>query len=274
MPCKGSDCACLDCIWKPGETRNLKVRMYLWARSMCIVLRWCRKAKEREFALNMQLETEDKSEKKVPCRAPTHHYMGQEIGSHGRIISQRAGLDCGIYSCQLQCEQPSILDKITLRTQQSSNTCMWDREFMQRYWEIGVGKFWRDPGCEGHRQQWPVMDTNNKISSTGDQVDKGKKGPHFLRLGLVSGKNVCTSKSSRKVERAADRLQTTVSNQELFGVDGEPIEFEWNIIRGLPSLEMFRKIQNDEQSRNITPENNFGDRIIFMSMFQRHWLKE
>ena len=45
--------------------------------------------------------------------------------------------------------------------------------------------------------------------------------------------------------------------KELLGINGEPIEFEWNILQ---------KIQNDFRERNIEPEK-FTDQIIFMLMF-------
>ena len=61
------------------------------------------------------------------------------------------------------------------------------------------------------------------------------------------------------------RLQSK-SRKELFGNDGEPIEFEWNISPGLTTVEILQKIQKDLQDRNIEPEM-FEDRIIFMSMF-------
>ena len=52
----------------------------------------------------------------------------------------------------------------------------------------------------------------------------------------------------------------------VLGVDGEPTEFEWNLLPGLTSLQILQKIQSDLRGRNVEPEN-FGDRIIFMSMF-------
>ena len=61
-------------------------------------------------------------------------------------------------------------------------------------------------------------------------------------------------------------FQTTFSNQEFYGIDRERTEFEWNILRGLTSLQKLRKVQNHIQSRNITLDN-FGDRIIFMFIF-------
>ena len=61
-------------------------------------------------------------------------------------------------------------------------------------------------------------------------------------------------------------FRTTVSNQEFYGIDGDPIEFEWNILPGLTSLAMLRKVHDDIQNSNIKPKN-CGDRLIFMSMF-------
>ena len=53
---------------------------------------------------------------------------------------------------------------------------------------------------------------------------------------------------------------------ELLGIDGEAIEFEWNILPGFTSLQILQEIQDDSQKWNIEHEN-FTDRIIFMSMF-------
>ena len=60
-------------------------------------------------------------------------------------------------------------------------------------------------------------------------------------------------------------LQSTVSIQEFDGIDGEPIELEWNTFPGLTSLESLREIQENLQHRNTVPDK-FEDRIIFMSM--------
>ena len=54
--------------------------------------------------------------------------------------------------------------------------------------------------------------------------------------------------------------------KELLGIDGEPIEFEWNIFPGPASLEILRKFLEELQEQNFKPEN-FEDRIIFMSIF-------
>ena len=58
----------------------------------------------------------------------------------------------------------------------------------------------------------------------------------------------------------------SASYKELLGIDGEPIDFEWNILPGFPSLQISQKMHNDLRERNIDPEK-FTDQIIFMSMF-------
>ena len=60
-------------------------------------------------------------------------------------------------------------------------------------------------------------------------------------------------------------FQLSAPYGELLGIDGEPIEVDWNIFPGLTSLQILQTIQNDLQERNIEPEQ-FGDRITFISM--------
>ena len=61
-------------------------------------------------------------------------------------------------------------------------------------------------------------------------------------------------------------FQMENSFEELLGLDGEPIEFEWNIFPGFTSLQILQKIHSDLEEADIKPEE-FSDRIIFVSMF-------
>ena len=54
--------------------------------------------------------------------------------------------------------------------------------------------------------------------------------------------------------------------RELFGIDGEPIEFEWNVFPGLTTLHTLQKIQDKLEAHQTSPEE-LEERIIFMSMF-------
>ena len=56
---------------------------------------------------------------------------------------------------------------------------------------------------------------------------------------------------------------------QLLGIDGEAIEFEWNIFPGFSSLQILQEFQKVLQRRDIELEK-FTDRIIFMSMFDRN----
>ena len=66
-----------------------------------------------------------------------------------------------------------------------------------------------------------------------------------------------------------DRLKWFKSSPEyraLDRIDGEPMEFEWNIFQGFITLELCTKVQELLSKLSVTPEKITG-RIIFMSMF-------
>ena len=106
----------------------------------------------------------------------------------------------------------------------------------------------------GHWTQRSTIDRDKDISSACDQVDKSK-GPRKLWLMFMSGKNNWTSRIIRQVGRAADGFSINSFHSRLYGIGGQPIDFEWNLFQGLTSLELLRKIYGDLQRRNIDPEN-------------------
>ena len=66
-----------------------------------------------------------------------------------------------------------------------------------------------------------------------------------------------------------DRLTWFKSSPEyraLDTIDGEPMEFEWNIFPGFSTLQLCHKVQELLSRLSETPEY-FTGRIIFMSMF-------
>ena len=63
-----------------------------------------------------------------------------------------------------------------------------------------------------------------------------------------------------------EEFKMSYAMAEFLGINGEAIEFEWNIFQGIPSLEILRRIQDDLSKKKIEPEQ-FTDRIIFMPMF-------
>ena len=48
-------------------------------------------------------------------------------------------------------------------------------------------------------------------------------------------------------------------------IDGEPVEFEWNIFPGFTTLQLVREVQEFLSKLSVQPED-FTGRIIFMSM--------
>ena len=55
-------------------------------------------------------------------------------------------------------------------------------------------------------------------------------------------------------------------NTELWTINGEPLEFEWNIFPGFTTLQLVCEVQEFLLKLSIQPED-FTGRIIFMSMF-------
>ena len=66
-----------------------------------------------------------------------------------------------------------------------------------------------------------------------------------------------------------DRLTWFKSSSEyrtLDRIDGEPMEFEWNIFPGFNTLQLSQEVKELQSRLSVTPEK-FTARIIFMSMF-------
>ena len=62
------------------------------------------------------------------------------------------------------------------------------------------------------------------------------------------------------------RFRSSPKYRALDTIDGEPMEFEWNIFPGFTTLQLCNKVQEFLSNMNINPED-FTGRIIFMSMF-------
>ena len=61
------------------------------------------------------------------------------------------------------------------------------------------------------------------------------------------------SEANRRWENQV-KFRKSTSYRQLLVIDGESIEFEWNIFPGQTSLESLQKIQGDLQDRNIETE--------------------
>ena len=61
-------------------------------------------------------------------------------------------------------------------------------------------------------------------------------------------------------------FKSSQENKAWDKIDGEPMEFEWNIFPGFTTLRLCTKVQELLSKLSVTPEKSTG-RIIFMSMF-------
>ena len=81
---------------------------------------------------------------------------------------------------------------------------------------------------------------------------------------LCLGKIHENSQSNTAREQRLEWFKTSYRN--LDRIDGEPMEFEWNIFPGFNTLQLSQEVKELLLRLNETPEN-FTRRIIFMSMF-------
>ena len=138
-------------------------------------------------------------------------------------------------------------------------------ELVQYHTEIDKGASWRNSEFEYDWTCISLMDEISIVSWTSDSVDRGKS-MCLLRFRSMLGNDEWKQRCKHKMEGQVDEFKMSPSYKELLGIDGETIDFEWNIFPGFSSLQVLQEIQNDLRERNIKLEK-FTDRIIFMSMF-------
>ena len=92
------------------------------------------------------------------------------------------------------------------------------------------------------------------------------------KVYVFSDSVLCLGKMSENPQSNSvweDKLtwfQSSPVNRTLDKIDGEPMEFEWNVFPGFTTLKLCHKVQELLSRLSVTPEN-FTGRIIFMSMF-------
>ena len=83
---------------------------------------------------------------------------------------------------------------------------------------------------------------------------------------LCLGKMNENLRSNIAWEQRLEWFKSSPEYRTLDRIDGEPMEFEWNIFPGFNTLQLSQEVQELLLRLNETPEN-FTGRIIFMSMF-------
>ena len=82
---------------------------------------------------------------------------------------------------------------------------------------------------------------------------------------LCLGKMNQNPTSNTVWERQLEWIKDSSQYRTLDTIDGEPMEFEWNIFPGFSTLELVREVQ--KFMSNVGEPEQFQGRIIFMSMF-------
>ena len=96
--------------------------------------------------------------------------------------------------------------------------------------------------------------------------------PLRTKVYVFSDSVLCLGKVSEILQSNIaweDRLKWFKTTQEcraLDRIDGEPMEFEWDIYPGFNTLQLSQEVQELLSRLSVTPDN-FTRRIIFMSMF-------
>ena len=83
---------------------------------------------------------------------------------------------------------------------------------------------------------------------------------------LCLGKIHENPQSNAAWEQRLEWFKTSQEYRNLDRIDGEPMEFEWNIFPGFNTLQLSQEVKDLLLRLDETPEN-FTGRIIFMSMF-------
>ena len=87
---------------------------------------------------------------------------------------------------------------------------------------------------------------------------------------LCLGKIFENPESNVAWEQRLGCLKSSQNYRNFDRIDGEPMEFEWNIFPGFNTLQLSEEVKRLLFRLHETPEI-FTGRIIFMSMFNNSW---
>ena len=111
--------------------------------------------------------------------------------------------------------------------------------------------------------EWHVTPWKRSTQST-KAVES--KSTHLLRFRALSWKAASTPYSHERWKEQLEYFLNSTHHQELYGIDGESFDFEWNILPRTLQWKYLKEIQVRMTVHGIRPEE-FEDRIIFLSMF-------
>ena len=96
--------------------------------------------------------------------------------------------------------------------------------------------------------QWYLEQVFKKMRH---KLHLAEEAPVYTDSVLCFGKMQDHSGANQRWHAHLEEFQQSNSYRELCGMDGEPIDFEWNIFPRLISLQIIQKIPKDLQDQNI-----------------------
>ena len=148
-----------------------------------------------------------------------------------------------------------------------------------------IPKIWQWNRCSTYLRDW-ISDQSDEIYGvktinwedsswkylslivwwTRHQSPAHKKSVRILRFCIVSWKDEREAQSNTAWEQRLAWFKSSPEYRNFDRIDGEPMEFEWNIFPGYNTLQLNQEVKSLLLRLGETPEN-FTGRIIFMSMF-------
>ena len=97
-------------------------------------------------------------------------------------------------------------------------------------------------------------------------VPRTQRSTYFQILYYALDRWTRTPQSNIAWEDRLAWFESSPQHRPLDRIDGEPMEFEWNIFPGFATVQLCHKVQELLSRLSVTPEK-FTWRVIFMSMF-------
>ena len=117
-------------------------------------------------------------------------------------------------------------------------------------------------GWENHSWKYLSLIGDERVLS----IFNAQRSASFQILYCVLVRSTRTPQSNDAWEERLEWFKSSPVYRNFDRIDGEPMEFEWNIFPGVKTLQLSEEVKSLLLGLGETPEN-FTGRIIFMSMF-------
>ena len=131
--------------------------------------------------------------------------------------------------------------------------------------------------CEiGVRTRWDLWSENNWLGKLFMEVfvfgDERVISLQRTKVYVFSDSVLClgkiqNSQSDTAWEHRLEWFKSTPEYKASDTIDGEPMEFEWNVFPGFTTLQLCSRVQESLTRLSVEPEKKIPGRIILMSLF-------